>query len=359
MSQIKSLEMETRLNKFISDSGYCSRREADKFIERGRVTVNKRIALLGDKVNPNSVVKVNGNLIEQRDNYVYIALNKPAGITCTTDKSDSTNVVDFVRYPTRIFHIGRLDKDSEGLILLTDNGDIVNKILRSTNNHEKEYEVFVDKSITKEFLEKLRSGVDILGVTTKSCNVEKEGDKNFRITLTQGLNRQIRRMCEVLGYEVLRLKRERVMNITLDKIPLGHWRFLDKEELVDIFESIKDSSNEKRGSGASRTAKKSNTVRRERFKPKEESLMEIKPDKRPIGSRRTRNTIADAGVTKRTPATADAKKGAGGRGRAGVGAAKSSGRPPKSSPFAKGGKFNPKGKTSTKRSGPKSSFKKE
>lgn len=237
--------MEIRLNKFISDSGYCSRREADKFIESKKVIINKKIAIVGDKVRLGDIVKVNGNLIESRSEYVYIALNKPVGITCTTDITDATNVIDLINYPTRIFHIGRLDKDSEGLILLTDDGDIVNKILRSGNSHEKEYEVTVDKSITPDFIKSMQSGVNILGETTKKCKVEKEGDKNFRITLIQGLNRQIRRMCETLGYEVIRLKRVRIMNITLQKIPLEQWRFLEPAEVAEIFESIKDSSNEK------------------------------------------------------------------------------------------------------------------
>ncbi|MFI3267296.1 MAG: 23S rRNA pseudouridine(2604) synthase RluF [Rikenellaceae bacterium] len=235
--------MDIRLNKFISDSGYCSRREADRFIERQKVTINRVTASVGDKVSPGDVVKVNGNLIEVRDESVYIALNKPVGITCTTDTSDSTNVIDFVNYPTRIFHIGRLDKDSEGLILLTNNGDIVNKILREGNNHEKEYEVQVDKSITPDFIEKMRGGVKILGTTTKKCFVEKEGDKHFRIILTQGLNRQIRRMCEAFGYEVVKLRRVRIMNITLNKLPLEQWRFLEPEEVEELLGSIKDSKS--------------------------------------------------------------------------------------------------------------------
>ncbi|MFI3262991.1 MAG: 23S rRNA pseudouridine(2604) synthase RluF [Rikenellaceae bacterium] len=235
--------MEIRLNKFISDSGYCSRREADRFIERQKVTINRVIASVGDKVSPGDVVKVNGNLIEVRDESVYIALNKPVGITCTTDTSDSSNIIDFVNYPTRIFHIGRLDKDSEGLILLTNNGDIVNKILREGNNHEKEYEVQVDKSITPDFIEKMQGGVKILGTTTKRCFVEKEGDKHFRIILTQGLNRQIRRMCEAFGYEVVKLRRVRIMNITLNKLPLEQWRFLEPEEVEELLGSIKESKS--------------------------------------------------------------------------------------------------------------------
>lgn len=246
--------MEIRLNKFISDSGYCSRREADRFIEEGRVTINKVVATLGDKVRPKDEVKVNGNLIENESvEYVYIALNKPVGITSTTDTSDKTNVVDFINYPTRIFHIGRLDKDSEGLLLLTNNGDIVNKILRAGNDHEKEYEVWVDKPLDLNFVDRMSSGIKILGTTTKPCKVEQEGAKKFRITLTQGLNRQIRRMCEVLGYEVTRLKRVRIMNIKLAPLATGQWRILEGKELADLFNSLKFSDGQEeasKGAGA-------------------------------------------------------------------------------------------------------------
>ena len=240
--------MGTRLNKYISDSGYCSRREADRFIEMGKVSIGGRPAKIGDKVTSKDAVKVNGHKIDAREDYVYIALNKPAGITCTTDPSDPTNIVKFVNYPTRIFNIGRLDKDSEGLILLTDNGDIVNKILRAGNNHEKEYEITVDKPITPQFIEKMSNGVRILGTTTKKCEVIKEGDKSFRIVLTQGLNRQIRRMCEALDYEVMKLRRTRIMNITLKKLPLEQWRFLTDEEMEVIMSNIEDSDGEENAS---------------------------------------------------------------------------------------------------------------
>ncbi len=246
--------MDTRLNKFISDSGYCSRREADRFIEDGKVTINKVVATLGDRVNPNDQVRVNGNLIENDATpYVYIALNKPVGITSTTDRSDRTNVVDFVNYPARIFHIGRLDKDSEGLLLLTNDGDIVNKILRAGNNHEKEYEVWVDKPLDESFVERMSSGIRILGTTTKRCKVEQEGVKKFRITLTQGLNRQIRRMCEVLGYEVVRLKRVRIMNVKLGALATGQWRELEGRELSSLMGSLEHSdglSAASKGAGA-------------------------------------------------------------------------------------------------------------
>ncbi len=248
--------MEQRLNKFISDSGYCSRREADRFIESGKVTINKVVASLGDKVTANDKVHVNGNLIESdQDPYVYLALHKPVGVTSTTDRSDRTNVVDFVNYPSRIFHIGRLDKDSEGLLLLTNDGDIVNKILRAGNNHEKEYEVWVDKPLDNTFVERMSSGIKILGTTTKPCRVEAEGAKKFRITLTQGLNRQIRRMCEALGYEVERLRRVRIMNIRLAPLSLGQWRELERGELTQLFDSLQDSNGEQaasKGAGAGR-----------------------------------------------------------------------------------------------------------
>ncbi|MFI3317025.1 MAG: 23S rRNA pseudouridine(2604) synthase RluF [Rikenellaceae bacterium] len=250
--------METRLNKFISDTGYCSRREADKFIESGKVTINKVVATLGDRVGPKDQVRVNGNLLEgDSDPYVYLALNKPVGVTSTTDRSDKTNVVDFVNYPSRIFHIGRLDKDSEGLLLLTNDGDIVNKILRAGNNHEKEYEVWVDKPLDNNFVERMSSGIKILGTTTKRCKVEAEGAKKFRITLTQGLNRQIRRMCEVLGYEVTRLRRVRIMNINLAPLATGQWRELESRELSALFASLKESDGEQAASQGAGAGKRS------------------------------------------------------------------------------------------------------
>ncbi len=247
--------LERRLNKFISDSGYCSRREADRFIESGKVTINGRVATLGDRVSLSDKVKVNGNLIEGADeeDWVYIALNKPVGVTSTTDTADKTNVVDFINYPTRIFHIGRLDKDSEGLLLLTNNGDIVNKILRAGNNHEKEYEVWVNKPLDAKFAQRMSSGVKILGTMTKPCKVTVESPNKFRIILTQGLNRQIRRMCEVLGYEVERLKRVRIMNISLAPLKTGQWRELQPRELSKLFASLKDSDGEQsasKGAGA-------------------------------------------------------------------------------------------------------------
>lgn len=235
--------MEVRLNKFISNSGYCSRREADRFIERGVVRINGKPAEMGAKVRRGDEVKVNGNLIECDNDTVILALNKPIGIVSTTDSGERDNIIDFVNYPTRIFNIGRLDKPSEGLILLTNDGDIVNKILRASNNHEKEYEVVVDKPITEEFLQRMAGGVPILGTTTKKCKITQEGVNRFRIILTQGLNRQIRRMCEVLGYEVMKLRRVRIMNISLGKLPIGQWRELEPQELAELSKNLEGSDN--------------------------------------------------------------------------------------------------------------------
>jgi 23S rRNA pseudouridine2604 synthase len=202
-----------RLNKAISDSGFCSRRQADKYIEQEKVTVNGKIATLGDRAMPEDAIEVGGKLITDNEQLVYLALNKPEGITCTTDRRIEGNVVDFINHKERIFHIGRLDKPSEGLLLMTNDGDIVNKILRAGNKHEKEYIVKVDRRITDEFINRMQNGVPILETVTKKCKVEKVGRYVFKIILIQGLNRQIRRMCEFLGYEVVSLKRTRIMNI--------------------------------------------------------------------------------------------------------------------------------------------------
>ncbi|MBO0479032.1 23S rRNA pseudouridine(2604) synthase RluF [Vagococcus fluvialis] len=228
-----------RLNKFISESGKASRRGADKLIEEGRVFVNGRRAKIGSQVNPGDEVKVDGNVlfIAPRSN-VYIALNKPVGITSTTEKKVKGNIVDLVNYPERIFHIGRLDKDSEGLILLTNDGDIVNEILRSEGEHEKEYIVSVDKPITQDFVEQMSKGVKILGTTTLPCEVEQLSKYDFKIILTQGLNRQIRRMCEELGYNVYRLQRLRIMNVELGNLSVGQWRYLSKKEKVRLFKDL-------------------------------------------------------------------------------------------------------------------------
>ena len=230
-----------RLNKAISDSGYCSRREADTLIEKGIVTINGEKAGLGDRVMPDDEVRVDGKLITENENIVYIMLNKPVGITCTTDTRFDGNVVDFVNHPERIFPVGRLDKPSEGLLLMTNEGNIVNKILRAGNSHEKEYIVKVDRPVTDEFLKRMGSGIPILDTVTKRCKVERISRFEFRIILVQGLNRQIRRMCEYLAYEVVALKRIRIMNLELGDLPIGEWRDLTTQELKTLKDSVKDS----------------------------------------------------------------------------------------------------------------------
>jgi 23S rRNA pseudouridine2604 synthase len=234
--------MDVSLNKYISDSGFCSRREADKYIDDCRVTINGKDAHKGNRVGPGDDVRVDGEPLRKKVQPVYMMLNKPKGITCTTDLKDKTNIIDFVNYKIRIFPIGRLDKLSDGLIFLTNDGDIVNKILRAGNGHEKEYLVSVDKSIDGQFINTMRSGVKILGTITNPCFVKQEGDKKFRIILTQGMNRQIRRMCEALGYKVTALTRTRIMNITLKNLPSGKWRFFNQSELSTITEMLTYSS---------------------------------------------------------------------------------------------------------------------
>ncbi|MDB2473048.1 23S rRNA pseudouridine(2604) synthase RluF [Schleiferiaceae bacterium] len=235
--------MPTRINKYLSEIGHCSRRGADKLLEQGRITINGKVPELGEKVQEGDVVAVDGNVVGNRtEKHVYIALNKPRGIVCTTDRRvEKDNIVDFVGHPQRIFPIGRLDKPSEGLILMTSDGDIVNKILRARNNHEKEYVVSVDKPIRQEFITKMRNGVPVLDTVTRKCYVEQMGARSFRIILTQGLNRQIRRMCEHLGYRVTKLKRVRIMNINLD-LPLGDWRDLKTHELKELRRLCETSS---------------------------------------------------------------------------------------------------------------------
>lgn len=238
------MDQSISLNKFISDTGYCSRREADNLITQGRVLLNDRPASLGNRYKPGDTVEVDGSLITaaKKDKCVYLALNKPPGITTTTELHIKDNIISFVNYPKRIFPIGRLDKDSEGLIFLTNDGDIINKILRADNNHDKEYVVRVDKAIDTAFVQQMSQGLPILGTRTLPCKVQMTGRQTFRITLTQGLNRQIRRMCEYLGYNVTGLQRVRIMNVKLDKLPLGKWRHLTESEIEIIKESIADSS---------------------------------------------------------------------------------------------------------------------
>ncbi len=240
---MSSTEKPVRINKYLSQAGYCSRRKADKLIEEGRVTVNGKVPEMGTKVTSLDKVAVNGKPISDKEEKpVYLAFNKPIGIVCTTDtRLEKDNIIDYINYPQRIFPIGRLDKPSEGLILLTNDGDIVNKILRSRNNHGKEYVVKVDRTVDEEFLERMRNGIPILDTVTKKCEVEKINAHEFKMVLTQGLNRQIRRMCEYLGYEVLALKRIRVLNIPLD-IPVGEYRHLREQELKELQEIVGSSS---------------------------------------------------------------------------------------------------------------------
>ena len=252
-----------RLNKFISESGLCSRREADKFIERGLVFINKRKATIGDQVKVGDKVRVNGTELEPREgeDIVFIALNKPVGVTSTTEENVHDNIVHFVNHSKRIFPVGRLDKDSQGLIFLTNNGDIINKILRAGNNHEKEYLVTVNKPLTPEMISGMAKGVPILGVNTKKCKVVQEATQVFRITLIQGLNRQIRRMCEHFGYEVTKLERVRIMNIGLKGLPVGEWRDLTESEMEIINNLLEDSTNEdERKSSKPSTPKKPKTT---------------------------------------------------------------------------------------------------
>lgn len=278
-----------RINKFLSEVGYCSRREADKLLEQGRITINGKIPELGTKVYPTDTIHVNGKLITTKeDPKIYLALNKPVGIECTTNQSVKGNIVDFVNYHERIFPVGRLDKDSEGLIIMTNDGDIVNKILRARNNHEKEYIVTVNKTITDRFIERMSAGVPILDTITKECKVEKISSTTFRIFLTQGLNRQIRRMCEYFDYEVVALKRIRIMNITLD-VPTGKYREISQTEMDELNRLISESIKTEEASLPKPTKTTVNknpepTKSRKDFKKKF-------PEQRPLrNERRNRNT---------------------------------------------------------------------
>ena len=231
------------LNKYISDTGICSRREADKFIETGRVLLNGVVAIKGNRVEEGDEVLLDGKPLRKNPKRIYIAFHKPRGLTCTTDLRDKTNVISYINHPQRIFPIGRLDKDSEGLIFLTNDGDIVNKILRSRNGHEKEYIVVVDKELAPDFVRRMSNGIPILGTTTKKCMVEQKGRSIFRIILTQGLNRQIRRMCEYMGYDVVKLKRTRIMSIKLEDLAPGKWRYFSEAEMQEIETLLEESTN--------------------------------------------------------------------------------------------------------------------
>ena len=240
--------MKIRINKFISESGFCSRREADKLIHEGRVLVNGHLPEIGSKVDVHDTIEIDGAALKIKEAAIYIAFNKPVGITSTTDPKDTDNIIDFINHPKRIFPIGRLDKPSEGLIFLTNDGDIVNKILRAGNNHEKEYIVSVNKVITAEFVKKMGNGIPILDTVTQKCSVVQLDKMRFKIILTQGLNRQIRRMCEVLNYKVTKLLRTRIMNITLDGISTGKWRYLSEHEIYSINQLVAKSTKTQEGS---------------------------------------------------------------------------------------------------------------
>ncbi len=287
----------TRLNKYISESGICSRRDADRFIEQGNVYVNGKRATVGAQVVAGDTVKVNGQLIEPReaDDFVFIVLNKPVGIVSTTESSEKDNIVDFVRHSVRIFPIGRLDKDSQGLIFLTSNGDLVNKVLRAGNNHEKEYLVTVNKPITDSFIEGLAGGVPMLGKMTKKCPVTKVAPTVFNITLVQGLNRQIRRMCEHFGYEVVKLERTRIMNISLKGTPVGDWRDLTEKELSILLKSIEDSSSQdshsdKKPGNTPRKKPRANTSSKPKASTKQESGAKGKAQHSKDGARKPKGS---------------------------------------------------------------------
>ena len=230
----------TRLNKYIADSGYCSRREADRLIGEGKVLIDGRVGVLGDRILPGMRVTVEGVSVTGESEKVYIALNKPRGIVCTADPREPMNVVDYIGHPQRIFPVGRLDKDSEGLLLLTSDGEIVNRILRAAGGHEKEYEVMIDRPVTTEFLQKMSAGVPLLDTVTLPCRIRKTGPRSFNLILVQGLNRQIRRMCEALGCNVVSLKRIRIMNIRLGRLETGHWRNLTAPELKQLLGALED-----------------------------------------------------------------------------------------------------------------------
>ena len=241
--QERSKREALRLNKFLSEAGVCSRREADRLIEAGRVTVDGKKAETGMKITPGQEVQVDQKLVKQEEEMIVLAVNKPRGIVCTEEKREPDNIIRFLNYPTRITYAGRLDKDSEGLLLMTNNGDIINKMMRAGNYHEKEYLVTVDKPVTEEFLQHMARGVPILDTVTRPCQVKKEGKKTFRIVLTQGLNRQIRRMCEALGYKVVTLKRVRIMQIRLGDLKPGQYRPLTEQELASLDRMLEHSSN--------------------------------------------------------------------------------------------------------------------
>jgi 23S rRNA pseudouridine2604 synthase len=337
-----------RLNKYISESGICSRRDADRFIEQGNVFINGKRAKIGDQVAPGDTVRVNGQLIEPQDaeDFVLIALNKPVGIVSTTESAERNNIVDFVKHGVRIFPIGRLDKDSQGLIFLTNNGDLVNKVLRAGNNHEKEYLVTVNKTITDDFISGMANGVPILGTMTKKCQVSKESNNVFRITLVQGLNRQIRRMAEHFGYEVMKLERIRIMHIGLKGLPVGEWRDFTQKEVELLSKAIEDSSSEssqpakKASSGARKSSSKAKTPPGPRAKTGASPGGHAKPGgkpNRPNGASKTPNT-----KHKRPGENGPAKGGRPGQRPKPAGSRPGASKPAGSKPNGKGAPRKPK-----------------
>lgn len=298
------------LNKVVSGSGFCSRREADKYIETGRVTINNRTARKGDWVKPNDVVAIDGEKIKspKKNAAVYIAFNKPVGIASTTDTSDKSNIIDYINYSKRIFPVGRLDKDSDGLIFLTNDGDIVNKILRASNHHEKEYIVTVDKPVDEAFVRKMSEGIPILDEVTQKCYVRAEGTRRFRIILTQGLNRQIRRMCEHLGYQVHTLTRVRIMNVSLGNLAIGKWRYFTAPEIEKMNEIIADSSKtdqrlpKERAPKARKEKPVTKQVDEEPTQPFHEYEVVRPVKKRSTGNQWWSNTVNQKGTKEKTQA---------------------------------------------------------
>tara|TARA_R110002124_G_scaffold107047_5_gene259282 strand:- start:2239 stop:3123 length:885 start_codon:yes stop_codon:yes gene_type:complete len=282
-------QQSTNLNKFISSTGICSRREAEKLIVAGRVTINGKPTELGNRVFDGDVVKIDGRALEPKPKTLYIAFNKPIGIVCTTDSRERNNIISYINHPERLFPIGRLDKPSEGLIFLTNDGDIVNKILRAGNNHEKDYVVKVDKSITDDFIKKMSNGIPILGTVTKKCSVTKISTNTFQIVLTQGLNRQIRRMCEYLGYEVLKLQRTRIMNVQLDALKIGDWREITEKELLEINAMVASSSKTEEAS-VDKTKPKKKVSKKPAIKPNEFTKKSAAFRKNSPKSKRNSNT---------------------------------------------------------------------
>tara|TARA_B110000967_G_C18886873_1_gene564572 strand:+ start:1849 stop:2760 length:912 start_codon:yes stop_codon:yes gene_type:complete len=290
-------QQSTNLNKYISSSGMCSRREAEKYIKEGRVTINGKPTQLGNRVGKKDMVRLDGRDVIPKDVTVYIALNKPVGIVSTTDDREPDNIIKHINYPERLFPIGRLDKPSEGLIFLTNDGDIVNKILRAGNNHEKEYFVSVDKVITDNFLQKMGNGIPILGTVTQKCLVEKVSAKIFKIILTQGLNRQIRRMCEYLDYEVIKLKRTRIMNVDLGYLQTGDWRELTEEEMKEINTMISSSSKTEEASSIKEPPKKK--VSRKKIAPTKNDFNKKSASFRKSSPKSKRNAAGSSSKKKR------------------------------------------------------------